>query len=157
MEDYKNGILTAPSKVYGFSYTLGNMASRVLGLEGRNPAFTGGDLNGTQAITSSTVPKLVSDVSLFIRLNNFDQQCVNAKQGSNYSKIIAHLPRFDNSGNDVGGLYFEPQERVYIDLNNTNEVFINSFDLDIVYDNEQLCKSIAGKTIIVLHIKQKNK
>ena len=157
MGSYKNGILTAPSRIYGFSYTLGNMASRVLGLEGRNPAFTGGDLNGTQAITSSTVPKLVSDVSLFIRLNNFDQQCVNAKQGSNHSKIIAHLPRFDNSGNDVGGLYFEPHERTYIDLHNTNDMFINSFDLDIVYDNEQLCKSIAGKTIIVLHIKQKNK
>ena len=157
IEGYKNAIISSPSRVYGFSYTAGSMAERVLGFVGRSVAFIDGVPAQQQIIISSTTPITSSDVSLFVRLNNFDQQCVNAKQGSNYSKIIAHLPRFDNSGNDVGGLYFEPQERVYIDLNNTNETFINSFDLDIVYDNEQLCKSIAGKTIIVLHIKQKNK
>jgi hypothetical protein len=155
IEGYKNGIISSPSMVYGFNYTAGSMAERVLGFVGRSVAFIDGVPAQQQVIISSSTPITSSDVSLFIRLNNFDQQCVNAKQGSNYSKIIAHLPRFDNSGNDVGGLYFEPQERVYIDLNNTNETFINSFDLDIVYDNEQLCKSIAGKTIIVLHIKQK--
>ena len=157
IEGYKNAIISSPSMVYGFNYTAGSMAERVLGFVGRSVAFIDGVPAQQQVIISSSTPITSSDVSLFIRLNNFDQQCVNAKQGSNYSKIIAHLPRFDNSGNDVGGLYFEPHERVYIDLHNTNETFINSFDLDIVYDNEQLCKSIAGKTIIVLHIKQKNK
>jgi len=155
MDSYYSGIISAPSRVYGFNYTLGNMASRTLGFEGRSPAFTTAAISNAQEILSSSVPVISSNVSLFIRLNNFDQQSTNAKQGNNHSKIIAHLPRFDNSGNDVGGLYFEPHERVYIDLHNTNEMFINSFDLDIVYDNEQLCKSIAGKTIIVLHIKQK--
>ncbi len=156
LEGYKNAIISSPSKVYGLSYTAGSMSQRVLGFVGRSVAFIVGVPAQQQIITSNSTPITSSDVSLFIRLNNFAQQCVNAKQGSNYSKIIAHLPRFDNSGNDIGGLYFEPHERVYIDLNNTNELFINSFDLEIVYDNEQLCKSIAGKTIIVLHIKQKN-
>jgi hypothetical protein len=51
---------------------------------------------------SSTTPKLISNISLFIRLNNFTQNTINARQGTT-SKIIAHLPRFDNSGNETGG------------------------------------------------------
>ena len=43
----------------------------------------------------------------------------------------------------------------YIDLDNPNEILVNQFDLDIVYDNEQLCTGISGKTVICLHIKQK--
>lgn len=52
-----------------------------------------------------------------------------------------------------GGLYFEPHERVYIKLNNPTELVMNQIDVDIVYDNEQLCTAISGKTICVFHIK----
>ena len=102
-----------------------------------------------------TSPKLISNVSLFVRLNNFTQNTTNARRGTSTSKIVAHLPRFDNSGNETGGLYFEPQERVYLKLNNTTELTLNQLDVDIVYDNEQLCTAITGKTIIVFHIRQK--
>jgi len=71
------------------------------------------------------------------------------------SKIVAHLPRFDVSGNDTGGLYFEPSEKTYIDLNNPTDVYLNSFDVDYCYENEQLCKALVGKTITVFHIRQK--
>ena len=120
LEGYKNAIISSPSRIYGFSYTAGSMSQRVLGFVARSVAFIDGVPAQQQIIISSSTPITSSDVSLFIRLNNFDQQCVNAKQGSNYSKIIAHLPRFDNSGNDTGGLYFEPHQRVYIDLHNTS-------------------------------------
>jgi len=38
-------------------------------------------------------------------------------------------------------------------LNNVNELTLNQLDVDIVYDNEQLCTAITGKTIIVFHIR----
>jgi len=103
---------------------------------------------------STTTPKLIANISLFIRLNNFTQNSMNARQGT-LSKIIAHLPRFDNSGNETGGLYFEPHEKTYISLNNPTELLVNSFDIDIVYENETLCTALTGKTIICLHIRQK--
>jgi hypothetical protein len=79
---------------------------------------------------------------------------MNARQGT-LSKIIGHLPRFDNSGNETGGLYFEPHEKTYISLNNPTELLVNSFDIDIVYENETLCTALTGKTIVCLHIRQK--
>ena len=106
-----------------------------------------------QTTFSTSVPVLVGDVSLFIRLNNFTQNSINARQGT-LSKIVGHLPRFDNSGNETGGLYFEPNEKTYISLGNTDEILINSFDIDIVYDNETLCTALSGKTIVVFHIRK---
>ena len=66
---------------------------------------TGTPTNVEVVVESNSVPKLISNVSLFIRLNNFTQNSVNARQGTN-SKIVAHLPRFDNSGNETGGSIF---------------------------------------------------
>lgn len=150
---YESKIITSPSIEYGLDIT--NLAStgRTLGFF-NNPVTTPlTDVDGFQTTISTSVPKLVSDTSLFIRLNNFTQNTINARQGT-ISKIIAHLPRFDNSGNDQGGLYFEPNEKTYLSLNNPEEIRINSFDLDIVYDNEVLCTALSGKTIIALHIRK---
>lgn len=153
MVGYSNVIITAQSEEYGAEITAPCNTQFTFGFVGRPISpFTTTDLVTT--IKSVTVPKLVSNVSLFIRLNNFTQNSVNARQGT-LSKIIAHLPRFDNSGNETGGLYFEPHERTYLALNNTNELLINSFDIDIVYDNETLCSALSGKTIICFHIRQK--
>ena len=78
---------------------------------------------------------------------------MNARQGT-LSKIVAHLPRFDNSGNEIGGLYFEPHEKTYLALNNTEDLYVNSFDVDLVYENETLCTALTGKTIVCFHIRQ---
>ena len=152
MTGYESLLITAKSAAYGTStnecntqYTLGFVGDPV-----SRPTLTSNNLVSTNE--SSTVPKLVSNISLFIRLNNFTQNSVNARQGTN-SKIVAHLPRFDNSGNETGGLYFEPHEKTYLALNNTDELLINSFDVDIVYDNETLCTALSGKTIVCFHIR----
>ena len=152
MLNYSNLIITAQSEQYGEEITEPCNTQFTLGFVGRpvSPVTTA-DLVST--IESVTTPKLISNVSLFIRLNNFTQNSVNARQGT-LSKIVAHLPRFDNSGNETGGLYFEPHERTYLKLNNTNELLVNSFDIDIVYDNETLCTALSGKTIICFHIRQ---
>ena len=152
MADYDSILITARSAAYGTSTNECN-TQFTLGFSGdpiSNPLAPANNLITTTESTST--PKLVSNISLFIRLNNFTQNSVNARQGTN-SKIIAHLPRFDNSGNETGGLYFEPHEKTYLSLNNPEEILINSFDVDIVYDNETLCTALTGKTIVCFHIR----
>lgn len=104
-------------------------------------------------IMTSTHNPLSSGKSLFVRLANFTHQSFNAGNG-NRSKIIFHLPRFDNSGREDGeGLYFEASERFYVKLNNTEEFVQNSFDIDIVDDREIVARDeLKGKTIVCLHI-----
>ena len=153
MDDYDSIIITARSAAYGNSTNECN-TQFTLGFAGdpiSNPLAPANNLVTTTESTST--PQLVSNISLFIRLNNFTQNSVNARQGTN-SKIVAHLPRFDNSGNETGGLYFEPHEKTYLSLNNPEEILINSFDVDIVYDNETLCTALTGKTIVCFHIRQ---
>jgi len=154
MEDSQLIFTLAPSRDYGQQITQPCNTQFSLGFVGRSIVDTLNDsTNTTQTINSDNVPKLISNVSLFVRLNNFTQNSTNARRGTSTSKIVAHLPRFDNSGNETGGLYFEPQQRVYLKLNNTNELTLNQLDVDIVYDNEQLCTAITGKTIIVFHLR----
>jgi hypothetical protein len=152
-DSYESRIITAPSIEYGEAITANATASRLLGFLNDGVSDLISDVAGVQTTISTSVPILVGDVSLFIRLNNFTQNSVNARQGT-LSKIVGHLPRFDNSGNETGGLYFEPHEKTYISLGNTDEILINSFDIDIVYDNETLCTALSGKTIVVFHIRK---
>ena len=59
------------------------------------------------------------------------------------------------SGRDTGsGLYFEPGERVYLNLANTEELYINEFDISIVDSRERLARVLNGTTIICLHFRQ---
>lgn len=109
------------------------------------------DLN--YIVTSVTEPRLISSRSLFVRIHNFTQESMNAFQG-NVSKIIAHLPRFDGT-NVSGPLYLEPRNMVYLDLNNTEELNINSFDLSLCYSDESYATSLTGTTILCLHVRQK--
>lgn len=153
LESYESIIITARSSAYGNSTDECNTQFS-LGFSGdpiSRPTVTSNDLVFTNK--SSSVPQLVSNVSLFIRLNNLTQNTINARQGT-LSKIVGHLPRFDNSGNETGGLYFEPHEKTYLALNNPTELLINSFDVDIVYDNETLCTALTGKTVVCFHIRQ---
>lgn len=106
-------------------------------------------------ISSNTIPKLLSTKSIFVRLENFTQTSMNARQG-NRSSIIAHLPRFDGQ-EETGRLFFEPKNMIYLDLNNSEPLHINSFDLSFVYSNEQYAESIVGQSIVVLHFKEKDK
>jgi len=155
MDDYENTLITVRSDVYGDEITANCNTANTLGFVGMpvsQPSTSPAPTNVQIVIESNSVPKLISNVSLFIRLNNFTQNSVNARQGTN-SKIVAHLPRFDNSGNETGGLFFQG-DKTYLALNNTEELLVNSFDVDIVYDNETLCTALSGKTIVCFHVRQ---
>ena len=153
MNDYSSVFITAKSVAYGDS-TNECSSSRLLGFEGQPvsvPVATSATVTTNE---SASVPRLISNISLFIRLNNFTQNSVNARQGTT-SKIVAHLPRFDNSGNETGGLYFEPHEKTYLALGNTEELLVNSFDVDFVYENETLCTALTAKSVVCFHIRQR--
>jgi len=128
---------------------------QLLGFESQHlldsPSYT----NPTYTFSSHSIPSLTARGSAFVRLNNFTQQSFNAGKGA-LSKILYHLPRFDNSGNEVGSdLFYESAEKTYVALNNPNEININSFDIDIVTEQEVFATDLVGKTIVVLHFRQK--
>ena len=159
-DGFENILITAPTRLYDDpmrgepTITQPANTSLLFGFRGRGVVRPNTQIGLDSTLFSDEVPDLISDVSLFVRLNNFTQNSINARQGT-ISKIVGHLPRFDNSGNDTGGLYFEPHEKTYLSLNNAEELVINSFDVDIVYDNETVCKALSGKTIVCFHIRQK--
>jgi len=107
---------------------------------------------------SDQVPEITSTSSLFVRLDDLTQKSVNAGVGRP-SKIIYHLPRFDNSNREVGtGLYYEPGQRTYLCLDNSEPLQISDFKISICNESERLARDLTGKTIICLHfIKDREK
>mgnify|MGYP003672769912 CR=1 FL=1 len=99
------------------------------------------------------IPEAEAEHSLFVRCPTLTQLSHNFSKGQ-MSKIIYHCPMFSNSGKSTGSLFFQPAERVYIDLGNKETLNINQIALDIVDRNEQLSGDLTGNTTICLHIKQ---
>jgi len=103
-------------------------------------------------VTSTSVPDILPSSSIFVRLHGFNQQSINAKARGK-SDIIAHLPRFDGV-HDYGPLYLEPNNMVYLDLNNPAPMRMNSFDISLCHSNEQYAEGLIGTTIVVLHFRK---
>ena len=132
----------------------GSILSKRLGFLGRRVVVSETDATtGNFKFVSTTTPELVPSRSIFVRLDNFALASTNARQGGQ-SRIIAHLPRF--SGNQsVGALYLQPANLIYVDLNNSEEIKVNSFDISLCYNDEKFVESLTGATIICLHFKEK--
>ena len=103
---------------------------------------------------SSSVPVLVSKESIFIRLKNFPIISANFGKAA-LSNILYHVPTFSNSGAETGALHFEPAEMVYLNINNTEDLFISTMEVDLVYGDETLATGLAGKTTVVFHLRDK--
>jgi len=135
--------------------TLFANTEEILGFNGASPMENPTSFNGSQAIfTSSTVPELISNQSVFVRLNGLTQRSINGATG-NQSSIIYHCPRFDNSGNQTGGLFFEPGEKTYLDINNSSDIQVNNLSIDFVDKRERFVESVIGSSVVVLHIRPK--
>jgi len=115
------------------------------------PNSTGGSSPFTLTFLSDEAPDLNGTQSLFVRLKNMTFDSVNLSKGAN-SKILYHIPAFSNSGARVGALFFEPNERVYLKLGNTEDLYLSTLEIDIVYADETLAIDLVGKTTVVLHI-----
>jgi hypothetical protein len=99
-------------------------------------------------------PDVQSSKALFVRLDNFGQNVMNALT-KNRSKIISHLPRFDNN-QSTGRLYFEPKNLIWINLENSNELNVTDFDISFCYSNEQYATILTGQSIVCLYFRGQN-
>ena len=103
---------------------------------------------------SKTTPKMISNKSLFVRLPDLPINSFNSGKGS-VSKILYHMPRFDNSGNEVGGLYYQPPERLYIPLRNTTPIRLNNIKVELCnIDETNKDTDLVGQTIICFDIRK---
>ena len=149
--NYDYVIITTPSDLYYKSFGASTMG--ILGFRNRGVITDPTAISGlTITFTSDETPKFLSTNSLFIRVPNLTHDSFNFSKTA-LSKILYMLPRFDNNGNEVGGLFFEPSERVYLDLNNPNDIVINELEVQLVNADETLATSLTGKTIVNFHIK----
>ena len=108
---------------------------------------------GVQIFQSMVVPDVVSSLSLFVRLDNFNQSVKNARVG-NHSKILAHLTDLETK---VGRQTYEPNNLVWLDLGNTNELNVNEFSISFSYVNEQYATILTGQSIVCLYFREKPK
>lgn len=152
---YTNRLILDDSALYqvdyaNFSLILGFFNQSVI-----SPTSTSG--TAINIFDSVDVPSMKSNTSIFVRLNNMGFNSINAGKG-NLSKILYSIPRFSQDGSSVGsGLYFEPHERIYLPLNNPNDLVINEFWVDFVNENETLATDLTGKSVAIFHIRKRTK
>ena len=158
-------LIMAPSSLYnaagndeyGGGWTDEFGAQNILGFENMPPQAINTYVSAAQGnlavLESKTVPKMVSNKSLFVRLPDLPISSFNSGKGS-VSKILYHMPRFDNSGNEVGGLYYQPHERLYIPFNNTEAIRLNNLKVELCNVDETTGSvDLVGQTIICFDIR----
>jgi len=144
---------------YGGGWTDEFGAQNVLGFENMPPQSINTYVSAAQGnlvvLESKTVPKMVSNKSLFVRLPDLPINSFNSGKGS-VSKILYHMPRFDNSGNEVGGLYYQPHERLYIPFENTEAIRLNNLKVELCNIDETTGSvDLVGQTIICFDIRKR--
>jgi|9_EtaG_2_1085328.scaffolds.fasta_scaffold07009_4 hypothetical protein len=143
----------------GWTRTFG--AQNTLGFENTPPQFVdtyvGAGNGNLGVIESKSVPKMVSNKSLFVRLPDLPINSFNSGKGS-VSKILYHCPRFDNSGNEIGGLYYQPNERLYVPLNNPEKIRLNNLKVELCNANETTNSvDLVGQTIVCFDIRRRQR
>ena len=147
-------IVTAPTDEY-YLGDIGLNSQYIFGFRNQGDAEPISGNRGNLPIMtwqSSSVPVLISKESIFVRLKNFPITSVNFSKAA-MSNILYHVPTFSNSGQETGSLHFEPAEMVYLDINNTEDLYISTMEVDMVYGDETLAVGLAGKTTVVFHIR----
>jgi hypothetical protein len=149
---YDNVLILQQSDIY--KITPGANAAQILGFNGAiiDTPTTVVNLN-KKSYQSNFAPSLVSSLSMFVRLNNFGQNCVNARVG-NRSKILAHLTDLESKS---GRNTYEPGNLIFLDLDNPAELNVNEFDISFCYSNEQYATILTGQSIVCLYFRKKPK
>ena len=149
-------LVSAPSDKY-FLGELGLNSQRIFGFQNQGDAApVSGDLGQAQdtVFESSSVPDLISKQSVFVRVKNLPITSANFSKSA-MSNILYHIPTFSNSGAETGSLHFEPNEMVYLNLNNTEPIYISTMEVDLVYGDETLAEGLAGKSVVVFHVRDR--
>ena len=108
------------------------------------------------SFTSVGKPSLTSQQSTFIRVPTLTHETYNFNTG-NPSKILFQIPRFDNSGAETGALYFQNNDKTFIDLKNAAPLRLTDLDVQLVRKDETFAKDLTGSTEVVLVIRPKQK
>ena len=150
--DYTTGMIVSPAEKYVETQSAG--VAQLFGFresfihQGTISAL--GDVILTK-LTSGFIPELSSTQSIFVRLNGFGNQVLNARTG-NKSTILAHLPTAE--AKTSGRFFYEPNRDVWLDLDNSYEIQTSDFGIDFVYSNEQYAKILQGQSIVVLYFRK---
>lgn len=108
------------------------------------------------SFTSVTKPSLSSQQSTFIRVPTLTHETYNFSTG-NPSKILFQIPRFDNSGAETGALYFQNNDKSFVDLKNAAPLRLTDLDVHLVRKDETFAKDLTGSTEVVFMIRPKGK
>ena len=150
--DYNHVLILTESNVY--TPTPGANAKLTLG-HNHSVVEASSIVGSKETFNSDTTPTTSNIQALFVRLHNFGQKTTNAVQ-KNKSNIIAHLPRFDN-GTSIGRLHFEPNNLMYLDLENPYPLNVNEFQISFCYANEQYARTLVGQSVVCLHFRERPK
>ena len=111
---------------------------------------------GQASFTSTTRPHLTSQQSTYIRVPTLNHKSHNFGTG-NPSKILFQVPRFDNSGTELGALYFQNNDKSFIDLNNPTDVMVTDLDVQFVRKNERFATDLTGSSEVCFFVRPKAK
>jgi hypothetical protein len=115
----------------------------------------GGGFHGA-SFTSVARPNLTSQQSTFIRVPTLTHETYNFSTG-NPSKILFQIPRFDNSGAETGALYFQNNDKSFVDLKNAAPIRLTDLDVHLVRKDETFAKDLTGSTEVLFMIRPKGK
>lgn len=149
-------MILRPSETY--FPTFGCSTADLFGFPGRSLVSDGSGTFPAITFESDTAPSLNCMKSIFVRLNGFGQQLLNARTG-NKSTILSHLPTADSRASDGTSqrIFYEPKNLIWLDLNNSHELQVSDFSIDFVYSNEQYAKILQGQSVVMLYFKEKGK
>ena len=151
-EDYRFITLVGNGTPHYTDTSRANMQGRL----GQSRAILKSNKNLTShTFVSDDTPNLMDRSSCFVRLDNFTQTTFNSGTGRP-SRILYQVPRFDTSNRESGtALFYEPHQRTYVKLNNSDPVSLNELHLSLCDSMERLAdKGLTGKTVICLHFQQ---
>ncbi len=160
-KDKENIIIAGPNPYYRGNFTNHAMfrpsVARTLGADSAGSNIIPVEKSLTAALGSSyTAPEDLQTSatnSAFIRLPQLPQTSYNAGKGS-ISKIVGTIPRFDNAGSEKGSLFFEKNDRLYVDFNNTEAIEMTDLKVEIVRADETFVEDLTGNTEIMFHIRE---
>lgn len=148
-------MILTPNNTY--TPTFGSSCADLFGFPGRSLLTEGSGTFPAINFESDEAPTLNCMKSIFVRLNGFGQQLLNARTG-NKSTILSHLPTADSRASDGTSqrIFYEPKNLIWLDLNNSYEMVVSDFSIDFVYSNEQYAKILQGQSVVMLYFRSPN-
>lgn len=159
MDGYENIFIMGRNEVYVDRriQTWQANSAQVLGFDPFSINLTSGMTTGAYdgaSFASVKTPKTTSRQSSFIRVPTLTHETYNMNTGAP-SKILFQVPRFDNSGAETGALYFQNNDKTFIDLKNAAPVRLTDIDVHVVRKDERFVDDLTGSTEVVFIVRPK--